>query len=90
MVRIYKSDNTFTILNLASSGGGAVSSVNGQTGAVVVDLQSATAEGDTTTTDIEITDNTKGIILKTSGGSRIRVTASDDGFGNAQLTLTTL
>lgn len=44
----------------------------------------------TTATDVEITDFTKGLILRTSDGSRIRVTALKDGDGNISLTTTVI
>lgn len=83
MVRIYSSNGTFKILNLASSGGGDVTSVNGQTGDVVVDLQSATDEGNETTNDLVITDATKGLVLK-DGSTQKRMILTDDGAGNYQ------
>lgn len=44
----------------------------------------------TTSGDIEITDYTKGIILRTSDGTRARITLTKDGSGNLQLTITAL
>ena len=52
-------------------------------------LQQVTNLGNTTTNDIEITNENRGIIL-TNGSARARVTLTDDGFGNLQLTLTQL
>lgn len=52
--------------NSAGSGGGS------QT------LQQVTTLDNTTTTDIEITDLTKGIILKSPNGTRARITLNDD------------
>lgn len=53
-------------------------------------LQEVTDTGNTTNKDIEITDLTKGVVLTADGGRRVRITATDDGSGNLQLTMTEL
>jgi hypothetical protein len=42
------------------------------------------------TSDIEITDATKGVILRTAGGDRVRITVVDTGAGVMAMSLTTL
>lgn len=49
-------------------------------------LQETTDLGSTTTNDIEITDTTKGVIIKSSNGTRFRIGTTDDG----ELTTTSL
>lgn len=55
----FANNHEIFVLNQSVSGGGAVDSVNGQTGAVVVDLQSITDEGNETTNPIKVTDNSE-------------------------------
>lgn len=72
-------------------GGGAVSSVNGQTGAVVVDLQSAMTQGSsasvaapvsivTSTADDITLDAGSRLVLKTNGGTEQLVIGADGGW----------
>lgn len=50
----------------------------GGTGSVGT-LQEVTDTGSTTTNDIEITDTTKGVILKSANGTRWRIGITNDG-----------
>jgi hypothetical protein len=68
------------VISLSGGGGGAVTSVNSDTGAVIVDLQSASDEGATTTNAIE----TGNIIANDINGGDPSFTGkynSDDGIG---------
>ena len=60
--------------------GGAWAAITGGGGGPEVDtLATVTARGSTTTTDIEITDTTKGLILKSPIGTRFRIGITDNG-----------
>jgi hypothetical protein len=59
-------------------------------GSATSTLSDVVANGNTTASDIEITDATKGIILKTAEGTRARITLTQDTDGTLRLNLTSL
>lgn len=59
-LKVVRVNATGTALEYATGGGGAVDSVNGDTGAVIVDLQSATDQGSTATNSISLLSDNSG------------------------------
>ena len=69
----FANNHEIFVLNQSVSGGGAVDSVNGQTGVVVVDLESVLTEGATANTGILLLDGGGGTISLDPASSSISV-----------------
>lgn len=66
-------------VTVTDAGGKTVVTIPGGSGTESDTLQTVTDRGTTTTNDLEVTDTTKGIIIKSADGSRFRIGVTNDG-----------